>query len=92
MESLEEKMDFFMERLEYATDCQLSCHLRYLPFICSPVIRDSRQRSASQQMTRHTPNSMVGLPDMAETIDCMQPGPSSRREPDFDSGTRDCGC
>uniref|UniRef100_A0A0D2Y698 Zn(2)-C6 fungal-type domain-containing protein n=1 Tax=Fusarium oxysporum (strain Fo5176) TaxID=660025 RepID=A0A0D2Y698_FUSOF len=66
METLEEKLDLFIDRLD-------------------PVINDSRRRSASQQGGGHTPSSMVGQDEMAETSEIVDPrqasGPSSLVEP-----------
>ncbi|RYC90178.1 hypothetical protein BFJ63_vAg6888 [Fusarium oxysporum f. sp. narcissi] len=69
METLEEKLDLFIDRLD-------------------PVIHDSRRRSASQQGGGHTPSSMVGQDEMAETSEIVDPrqasGPSSLVEPRSD--------
>ncbi|EMT65613.1 Quinic acid utilization activator [Fusarium odoratissimum] len=69
METLEEKLDLFIDRLD-------------------PVINDSRRRSASQQGGGHTPSSMVGQDEMAETSEIVDPrqasGPSSLVEPRSD--------
>lgn len=72
MENLEEKLDFVIDRLEYAT--------RPLPLPNditrlsngSPVLRGSRQRSASRQSPGPTPNSMADCPERVETIEYTQ--------------------
>lgn len=43
----------------------------------SPVIHDSRRRSASQQGGGHTPSSMVGQDEMAETSEIVDPRQAS---------------